>query len=361
MYQECMDRKAMRREKDLSYQDVRREVQSGRLRHAYYLRGDEDFLKKNLAEVIVKAAVDDRTRDFNYHLADAGDLEPGSFASTLCTPPMIYGKRLFHVRDANKLSTKAKEIAASFASKPPPEVILLMVDPRKSQDVPPSDRRSKLLKAVSGGGGAVVTCWKLFESDLMKWVVEAFRRRDLAINDETVRFFVEVVGEDLMRLNAEVEKLATYASGQKNVQQSDIEQVTGRYRQDTVFELMHLASEGKISEAVDVLENLRRVGEPPVRILYWLSRHYMELGRLILERTQRDRRAYFEGRGRRPRGVVDRHLSEAALHDERSVRDSLSMIYDADVSIKRDGDRADNVLEHLVVNLSMRSRERREH
>ncbi|MFQ6103327.1 MAG: DNA polymerase III subunit delta [Candidatus Glassbacteria bacterium] len=342
----------MNRKADLSYNEARREIRSGKLRHIYYIRGDEDYLKRELAESLIKSAIDERTKDFNYHPLETGELEAGDFASLLFTPPMMYGKRLLHIKDAQRMGVKLRDIAAEFARKPCPGVVLLMVDPRKLQEVPSSERTSKLLRSVSGRGGAVVTCWKLFGGDLLRWVKESFDQSGLTVTEETANFLIEAVGEDLMRLDSEVEKLSTYVSGRKSIRPEDIERVTGRYRRDTVFELMHLTSEGRLSESVQALKSLRRLGESPGRIIYWLMRHYMELGALVIEKTERERKACLERRGRRPRLIVDRYLAEAALHDEDSVRKSLAEIYDADVSIKRDGASPDTVIERLVVTLS---------
>jgi len=349
----------MTKKADLSYQDARHEVQSGKLRHVYYIRGDEDFLKENFARKVVLAAVDERTKDFNYHPIDAAELDTSGFATLLLTPPMMYGQRLLHVRTAQKMSPRAREIVTDFAQKPSPGVVLLMVDPRKFQDTPSRERSSKFLSLVSRGGGAIVTCWNMNEKDLVIWVRESFRKKGLGITEDTVRYFIDVVGEDLTRLNAEAEKLSIYASSRECVSPADIEAVTGRYRRDTIFELVHLVSEGRVGEAVQVLGNLRRLGEPPVRMIYWLARHYLELGRLVLETTERGRKSCLEKNSRLPRDVVNRRLAQAAINDENSVRESLANIFDADVAIKRDGARPDQAVERLVVDVAMRSGRRR--
>jgi DNA polymerase-3 subunit delta len=343
----------MRKKTDLSYREARQEIESGKLRAAYYLRGDEDFLKRDLAEALVAAAVDPRTKDFNYTLADAGELDAIEFASLLRTPPMIYGKRLFHLRDAPRMSPKAREIAASFAKNPTADVILLIVDPRKWQDVPSAQRNPKLITDLTQAGAAVVTCWSLFEDELMRWVKAAFHKKGFAVSEKVASFFVEAVGDDLTRLEAEIEKLSTFASGEREVKISDIEAVTGRYREDTVYELAHFASEGRLGDAMRVLGSLKVLGEPHVRIVFWLGRHYMELGRLLLEGNETRRRAYLEAKGKRPKEVLSRSLKEAALHSEGSVRKSLAEIYEADISIKRRGAEPNVVMDRLIVNLAM--------
>ncbi len=342
----------MSRKRDLSYRDARREIQAGNLRHAYYIRGDEDYLKKDLADSLIREVVDERTKDFNYHVADAGELDPTDFASLLRTPPMMFGKRLFHLRDAQRMSPKVREIAIAFTEDPTPDVVLVMIDPRKWQDIPAAQRNPKYLQKMAAAGAAVVTCWSLFENDLLAWVKRSFERREMEVDEETARFFVEAVGEELVMLDAEIEKLTTYAAGSKAVTIGDIENVTGRYRGGTVFELAHLASEGKTSEALRVLRALSGLGEPSVRIVFWLFRHYLELGRLVVERSGRGGRGRSDRFGRKPREALRRQMAEAALHDEQSVRKALARIYDADVSIKKSGAQAEPVVEKLVLDLS---------
>jgi DNA polymerase-3 subunit delta len=343
----------MKKKADLSYREARQEIEAGTLRPVYYVRGDEELLKRELADALLAAAVDARTRDFNYHVAEAGELDTGELASLLRTPPMVYGKRLVHVKDSPRMSPKAREIAVAFAKNPTPDVILLIVDPRRWQDIPPAQRNPKYLADIAAAGAALVTCWSLSERELATWVKSAFRTRGLAVSGEVASFFIEAVGEDLARLDTEVEKLATFASGEKEVNLSHIEAVTGRYREDTVYELAHLVSEGKLSGAMRVLANLRLLGEPHVRMIFWLTRHYVELGRLFFEGVEARRKAYLEARSRRPSEVLARSLRQAALHDRASVRKSLAEIYEADISIKRRGEEADGVMERLIVNLAM--------
>lgn len=343
----------MSRAKDMSYRDVRREIRKGEIRHAYFIRGDEEYLKKDLADALIREVVDERTRDFNYHVADAGELDATSFASLLRTPSMMYGKRLFHLRDAQRMSPKARDIAVSFVANPTPDVVLLMIDSRKWQDIPASQRNPKYIQKMVRSGAALVTCWSLFENDLIVWVKRAFDRRGSKVTDETARFFIEAVGEELVRLDAEIEKLTTYAAGSKTVTVGDVEEVTGRYRGGTVFELAHLASEGKTAEALRVLGSLTSIGEPSVRIVFWLFRHYIELGSLVLEKTGRERQSRAGRFGRKPREAIRRQLAEASLYDERDVREALTRIYQADVAIKRGGARAGLVVEKLVLDLSL--------
>lgn len=343
----------VKKKTDLAYRDAVKELESGKLRHTYYLRGDEDFLKRELAAALVEKAVDPGTRDFNYSLADAGELDSGEFASLLRTPAFLSGRRLVHLRDAPRMSPRARELAISFAKNPTPDVVLLMVDPRRWQDIPSAQRNPKFLSDLAEAGAAIVMCWSLFENELVKWVKDAFRGRGFTVSDKVASFFIEAVGDDLTRLGAEIEKLATYAAGEKEVKIPHVEAVTGRYREDTVYELAHLASEGKLGDAVRVLGSLEVLGEPHVRIVFWLTRHYMDLARLILEGNEKRRRAYLEARGRKPKEALARSLTQAALHDETSARKSLAAIYDADVSIKSGRGEPHVVMAQLVVTLAM--------
>src|SRR5256885_12964307 len=73
----------------LTLEAAYRTLKRGEPAPVYYLTGDADVLKDELAAAIVRAAVDEASRDFNVDIRSAGDLDGESLHALVETPPML--------------------------------------------------------------------------------------------------------------------------------------------------------------------------------------------------------------------------------------------------------------------------------
>lgn len=99
----------------------------------------------------------------------------------------------------------AKEIAA-YAKEPAPQTVLALVADELKRDAP-------LAKACAGTGE--ILTYEVSRRNLPRWVEEQFARTGAKATREAAAALVELVGDNLAELAAEVEKLATWAGGEE--------------------------------------------------------------------------------------------------------------------------------------------------
>src|SRR6185503_3129975 len=75
---------------------------------AYHFAGDDDFRKQEALNLLVNAAVDAATRDFNYEARRGAEITGEELGSLLATPPMLAERRVIVVRDASALKKDGK-------------------------------------------------------------------------------------------------------------------------------------------------------------------------------------------------------------------------------------------------------------
>ena len=78
----------------------REEVRGG----AFYLHGEDQFRKEEMLRRLVDAHVDASTRDFNLDLMRGSEVDPGTLASVLATPPMMSEWRVVVLREVEGLA-----------------------------------------------------------------------------------------------------------------------------------------------------------------------------------------------------------------------------------------------------------------
>ena len=99
----------------------------------------------------------------------------------------------------------AKALAAYLAS-PAPGTTLALVGGELKKDAP-------VAKAVAPSGEVLI--WDVAQRGLQGWVAEQFKLRGTPADPEACRLLLELVGNDLYELATEVDKLATWANGDR--------------------------------------------------------------------------------------------------------------------------------------------------
>jgi DNA polymerase-3 subunit delta len=138
---------------------------------------------------------------------------PGDAAVGLCNAGSLFGDaRLIVVTDVDGVKAdrgrrggwKAADVEAVsdyLASPAPATVLALVAEELKSS--------SALWKACAKAGE--VLAWDVEKKKLHEWVAKQFQDRGVRAEPEAVAALVQLVGDDLQTLKAEVDKIATWA------------------------------------------------------------------------------------------------------------------------------------------------------
>ena len=124
---------------------------------------------------------------------------------------------------------KVKELEAilSYLEEPSPATVLALV----GEEIKPD---SALAKACRKAGDVLV--FDVTKRELPKWVVEQFKQAGVAVDFETARRLIELVGDGPEQLAIEVDKLATWADGGP-VTAADVDALAIRTAEASSFEL----------------------------------------------------------------------------------------------------------------------------
>src|SRR3954469_8832627 len=98
-------------------------IQDKKFASAYYLSGEDDFLKEDALRHLLDAAVDPSTRDFNLDQRRGADLDAESLASLLAMPPMMAERRVVVVRDVGALRKDARTALEKHLRSPVPDTL----------------------------------------------------------------------------------------------------------------------------------------------------------------------------------------------------------------------------------------------
>ncbi len=213
-----------------------------------YLINGEDHLKRDRAISRMKMRLEKiGDLSFNSDTFDARSAEGQSIVDACLTLPFASEKRLVLVNDADKLSRESQNAISDYLQNPNPSSVLLLVSDKLS-------RTSKLYKTVSQiDKNAVIDCTPVKARDLANHVRQLAPGHGITITLDAANALIELVGEDTLRLDSELEKLALTFSGQPEITKANVLEVVARTNEPKPWHFLDAFSDRDMKAALDIL------------------------------------------------------------------------------------------------------------
>lgn len=224
------------------------------LKPAYLIAGS-DRPKVDRAVVRLRARFDDDAVE----LRDAGETT-GEDAVAACNALGLFGSgdRLIVVTSVETWKADDAKAVAGYLREPTPSTVLALVAAELRKDAP-------IVKAVRSHGEVLV--WDVPQRGIERWVAEQFKLRAVPADGDACRLLVELVGDDLYELAGEVDKLATWSSGDR-VTTTEVEQLVAARAGAPSFVLTDAWGARDVAAVLRASERmLERTGDPRSRTI----------------------------------------------------------------------------------------------
>lgn len=254
----------------ISREELKREIRGGRLGPLYLLFGPEDYLRDTAARIITDAVLKDAPlREFNetsYSLTSVDVQQAIAAAEQL---PMMASRRVVRITDFSKLRDDDEEALARYLARPAETSVVIFIADEL-------DKRRKMSKTLLEAC-ASVEFTRLSDADAAAWVRERLRHLKATADERAVRQIVALAGTGVRRLASEVDKLATAALPSGHVTFEMADELVGRSRELSNFELTdHLVARDR-RRALETLRRLLDDGAEPVMLTGLLASNFHRL------------------------------------------------------------------------------------
>lgn len=210
---------------------------------AYHFFGDDDFRKHEALNMLVNAAVDAATRDFNYEARRGSEIGAETLGSLLGTPPMLAERRVVVIRDAGALKKDSKAVVEQYLQRPAPDVVLVLLQPAGEKPDPKFARATMVMfDPISG-------------PHLSRWIAMRAEHHGASITAGAAELLQSSVGNDLPQLNVEIEKLATYTGGAE-IDEAAVGAIVGVRREESLGALLDAVGNRDAAAALRILPGL---------------------------------------------------------------------------------------------------------
>jgi DNA polymerase-3 subunit delta len=194
-----------------SHKSLNAALKSRAFEPVYYLHGDDDYLKEDAVRRVLAAAIDPSTRDFNLEVRRGADLDPQTLDGLLATPPMMADRRAVVVREVGALKKDARATLDRYLERPAADTVLLLVSPAGAKP-------DRVLGALPGA----LEFAPLNEERVARWIAHhAQAELGATVTPDAVRLLQSAVGSELQQLAAELDKVVSYARGERDAAARD--------------------------------------------------------------------------------------------------------------------------------------------
>ena len=329
--------------KTLTRVELDRSLREG-IKPLYLLAGLETYLRGEAANMIADTALSGTLlREFNEASFSLLTDEARSAIAAAEQLPMMSEKRVVKVRDFHKLREADEQVLISYLSNPCPSTVMIFI----ANDL---DKRKALTKALLDSC-TVVDFSPIKDAEAKAWCRKRFQELKTTADDVVLSEIIRLVGTDVQTLYTELDKLASAAIDTRKITLELVDDLIGRSRELSNFELSdHLLANNR-KRALETLYRLLDDGAEPVMLVGLIAGNYhrLALGKYLLARGGRDE--VFRNISLPP-FKRDSYLATLQRSDERKIARGIQLIAAADLAIKTSQATPRLQLEMLVCELA---------
>ncbi len=340
----------------LTREELWRDLKAGEVGPLYLLFGPEDYLRDAAAQRIADTALKDAPlREFNessFSLASA-DVQHAIAAAEQM--PMMGGRRVVRITDFSRkpprpsLREEDAEALERYVTRPVETSVVIFIADNLDKRL----RLSRTLLEVCRS----VEFAELKDAELAGWARDRLKHLGAHAEERALRQVVGLAGPSVRRVATELEKLATAALPGGQVTTELVDELVGRSRELSNFELTdHLIARDR-RRALETLARLLDDGAEPLMLIGLLasSYHRLALAKELMSRGAPEQEVFRVVN--MPFSQRKEFLATARRADAQELARRIRRIAEADLAIKTSlgggGERGSRLqLEMLVCELS---------
>lgn len=305
-------------------QRIREDIQSGQLKPAYLLYGEEAYLRRQYRDNL-KAALCEKGDTMNFHSFEGKDINIPQVIDLAETMPFFAGRRVILIQNSGLFKRGGEELA-EYLKAPCDTTNFLFVETEV-------DKRSKIYKAVATLGRCVEFDVQN-EETLKRWILGMVKKEGKQISAQGLSYFLTKTGTDMENIRMELEKLFCYCLDRDVILPEDVDAVCVTRISNHIFDMVNAIADKRQKAALDRYYDLLALKEPPMRILFLIARQCnMLLQVKELKAKGYDNKTIGE-KIRLPGFVAGKYVTQAAKFKTSELRRAVERCVEAEEAVK---------------------------
>jgi len=214
----------------------------------YWIEGEEDFYINKVIDYAEHHILNEAEAGFNLTVFYGKDANWPDVVNACCRYPMFAERQVVLLKEAQHM--KDLEKLEHYISKPLASTIFIISHKEKKLD-----GRTALARTLKDKPGIeILTTKKLRDNQLSEWTSELVLSKGFTLSQKALVLIVENIGNDLSRIEKEIEKLSVNLGERKNITEDDIEKYVGISKEYNMFELQDAFGKKDLSKAIRIIQ-----------------------------------------------------------------------------------------------------------
>jgi DNA polymerase III delta subunit len=277
------------------------EIREDRLASCYFFFGEEEYLAELFIRRLRQALITPDAQGFNLERFDLAEMRWADIIDTARTAPFFFSPwRIVVVKasedngdrkGSRKLSSLDEKILREYFRSPASRTVLVAVVTGR---IKKSHPLVKFFVSLPSSKVQTRELKPLKTKILHNWMARHLASLGKSATPAALSRLEEIVGNDLRRIDQELEKLAVYTAERKMVDLEDVHQVCDWTRSFVEWDLTDALKKGDPRQSLVTLNRAFQEGEKPENVLRVLANFFRDLllSKLWL-REGRDRKEIF--------------------------------------------------------------------
>ncbi|NOT52040.1 MAG: DNA polymerase III subunit delta [Chitinophagaceae bacterium] len=230
----------------MSVEKIINDWKKGSFKPLYWLEGEEDYFIDKAIDYAEHHILNESEASFNLTVFYGKDANWPDVINACRRYPMFAERQVVLLKEAQQMRDVEK--LESYVENPLSSTVFVVSYKEKKLDA-----RKKFAKLVKEKG-ILLTTKKMYESQLPEWTQELLRSKGLTISQKGLLLLVDHIGNDLTRIENEIDKLSVNLGQRKNITEDDIEKYIGVSKDFNVFELQTAMAAKDLARSIRIIQ-----------------------------------------------------------------------------------------------------------
>jgi len=230
----------------LSAEQIIRDWKKKIYKPIYWLEGEEPFFINQVMDYAEANLLPESEKAFNQSVFYGKDADWAAVINACRRYPMFAERQVVLLKEAQQMRDISK--LEPYIQQPLESTLFIVSYKDKKVD-----GRSKLAKLLKEKGELLSTK-KIYESNLPEWITDLLQTKGLTINQKALKLLIDHIGNDLIRINSEIDKLAINLAQRKAINEDDIEAFVGISKEYNVYELQNALIRKDLAKAFRIVQ-----------------------------------------------------------------------------------------------------------
>lgn len=212
----------------------------------YWLEGEEEYYIDKAVEYAEHHILPESEASFNLTVFYGRDANWADVINACRRYPMFAERQVVILKEAQQMRDVEK--LEAYVDNPLHSTVFVVSYKDKKVDGRTSFAKTLKAKAV------LVTTKKMYDSKLPEWTQELLQSKGLSISAKGLALLVDHIGNDLSRIENEIDKLSVNLGKRKGITEEDIEEFIGVSKDFNVFELQAALAKKDLAKAIRIIQ-----------------------------------------------------------------------------------------------------------